>query len=335
MIGIDAYPGLNDLQGPCNDAEAFKNWLLDPHKGGLKNGNVSDLLSKDLQPNSDNVADARPFQSELENLFYPYIESAALQKHEEGRLFIFVAGHGFANPDDMNSAALYAANARKLFAANLAVSSFTQFLRRQWVFDEIILVMDACRSTSMFQQMGAPPLPNLKAHANAHKVKMFLGYGAAFNQVTREKEMEGVTRGVFTTAVLDALENAPANRNGRVTGSLVKNHVHNVIDGISGTDTATDLAIEADDKKDVFFVGREFQPDQEQIPKSDVHFDVVDGFLDQNITIEDPTGSVVSQHSVTAKQFTLSLGQGFYRARVTALNFQQLIEVPGDVTLGL
>lgn len=332
-IGIDGYPGLNDLHGPCNDAAAFKEWLLQPAKGGLDEANVSSLISRELQPVSPDIRDARPLQSELEDLFYPFVEAAAQQQHLGRRLFIFVAGHGFADPVDMNSAALYAANARKLFAANLAVSEYVHFLRRHWVFDEIILVMDACRSTSAFHQIGAPPLPVFNSHANAHKVKMFLGYGAAFNQVTREKDIEGQTRGIFTTAVLDALENAPANRNGRVTGTQIKDYIHNIINGISGTDTASTLAIEADDRKDVFFIGREYQPDQQQQPKFDVNFDVADRFLNHNLTIEAADGTEISQHLITTNQFTLALAQGYFKAHIDILNFHQLIEVPGNVTL--
>lgn len=335
VIGIDGYPGLSDLKGPCNDAQSFKSWLLDPTKGGLNDENVNTILSRDLHMASSDIADARPLQSELENLFMPYIEAAANKQHIDGRFFIFVAGHGFADPDDMESAALYAANAQKLFAANLAISVYVHFFRRQWLFDEIILIMDACRSTSIFHQMGAPPLPRLTAHPNAHKVKTFLGYGAAFNKVTREKEFEDETRGVFTTAVLDALENAPANRMGRVTGSVVKNHIHNIINGIAGRDTAAELDIHVDNAKEVLFLSRASVGGQDDVPFIETEFNVQDGHVGNTLVLEKHDGELVVRHQIDSKSFSLNLQSGFFRARIVELNFQQLVEVPGNGSVNL
>ena len=151
-IGINGYPGLTDLKGPCNDALAFENWLTDPNKGGLETDNVRTILSTNYGEPPASIAEARPFLNDMEALFVDFVKAGAERKHEDGRLFIFVAGHGFADQQDADSAALYAANAQQVFATNLAVKKYVDFLRRQWVFDEIILIMDACRTTSVFHK---------------------------------------------------------------------------------------------------------------------------------------------------------------------------------------
>ena len=173
--------------------------------------------------------------------------------------------------------------------------------------------------------IGDPPLPRLAPHPNANKVKVFLGFGAAFNQVTREKNFDGKMKGIFTTALLDALANAKTNRNGRLTGSLVRNHIHNVIDTISGSDSAKNLDIIVDDRKDVFFMER--APSAE----NSVSFTVADRFVNQTLSIVEFGGAEVLNHTITEKEFTLDLTPGFLKAQVASLAYEQLFEAPGNV----
>ena len=101
----------------------------------------------------------------------------------------------------MNSAALFAANADVLFPVHLAVIKYVDFFRRAWAFDEVIAVMDSCRSTNPLLEVNNPPLPRIRPHPNADKVRVFRAFAAGFDQTARERAIDGVTRGIFMAAL--------------------------------------------------------------------------------------------------------------------------------------
>ncbi|MCZ6890438.1 MAG: caspase family protein [Gammaproteobacteria bacterium] len=330
VIGIDTYPGFSDLQGPCNDADAFRAWLIDSNGGGLDPANVmprQPLWIREF-PAPVGVADARPVLSELETLFRPLVTRAALRQHTDGRLFIFAAGHGFADSQDMNSAALFTANAELLFPLHLAVIDYANFFRRTWAFDEVILIMDACRSTNALQQISKPPLPRVNPHANAKKVKMFVGYGAGFDQVARERAVNGTVRGIFTMALLDALKNANPNRQGRVNGTTVKRHIHNSINSFAGDVSIPPPEILADEDKDVFFLAR-------PAPGIDVEFNVDAAHHNHELVIEFGGVDEVYRANVVATPVTVMLSPGLYKARIEGTTASTKFEVPSDVDVTL
>src|SRR5690606_7777492 len=118
---------------------------------------------------------------DMQRLFTPLVEQAALG-HSDGRLFIYLAGHGYADPADVRSAALYTANARFFSPLHLAVLDYANFFHRRWAFDEIIVVMDACRRVNQIHDIQRASLPRLAPHENAHRVKTFLALGAGYGQ---------------------------------------------------------------------------------------------------------------------------------------------------------
>ena len=328
IVGIDTYPGISNLKGPCNDAEKFFEWLTDPAKGGADSGNVQMVRSSDFDtPNS--VSDAHPACSELYQLFRPFAEKALEGTHHDGRLFLYVAGHGFADSQNPDSAALYSAEASIAFPVHLAMQAWASFARLHWVFDEVILISDACRDSLMLNQVVPPPLPVFPAHANASKVKHFEGYGAGYNQKAREREFDGVTRGIFTEAMMDALEKAKPNRLGRVTGSVIKAHIHNVISAKAGPVTIEPPDIRVNDDMDVLFIERQTTPGSETTfitgPEHRGHKLVIESWPDVDVA-----------HAVIGAGHTvLPLKPGLYRARIVETGDKTTFEVPGNATVTL
>ncbi|MCI5221626.1 MAG: hypothetical protein D3924_02830 [Candidatus Electrothrix sp. AR4] len=113
VIGLDDYPvsGLASLKGPVNDAEDFYAWLCDPNGGNLAEKNIHRILSTDFKTAS-NTETVQPVPNQIEALFEPFV-TGGLQGPCGKRLYIFAAGHGFGDPGNMGSTALYAANAKK------------------------------------------------------------------------------------------------------------------------------------------------------------------------------------------------------------------------------
>lgn len=328
VIGIDSYPGISDLQGPCNDARLFRDWLIDPAGGGLEPANVSMRLSSDF-PAPTSLDDAHPFQSEIEALFRPLSTRAVEGEHIDGRLFLFVAGHGFADPQDMESAALYAADASAVFHTHVAVEAYASFFRRRWAFDEIILIFDACRTDLTFQRVSAPPLPELQAHANAGKVKMFYGYATGFGGAARERQFNGVAHGIFTKTMIAALENAVPNRLGRVTGSVIANYVYSAFREFAGGVEVAEPKISVDDHNDVLFLKRAVG----EGAVSETLFNLQNQHVGKTLIFESFGGEEVIRHTITEPQFGLRIEPGFYRVRILETGENDLVEAPGDAII--
>lgn len=320
VIGIETYPGLSNLKGPCNDAIAFEKWLIDPAGGNLDSANIEKMLTRDYPPPHD-VNDAHPVLSDLESLFRSLVINAAMNQHTDGRLFIFVAGHGFADSQDMDTAALFTANAEFLLPLHIAIIDYANFFRRTWAFDEIIVIMDACRNTNPLQEISKAQLPRVNSHANANKVKMFVGFGTGHNQVAREDIFDGIMQGVFTMALLDALKNASPNRVGNVNGSAIKRYIHN--DSLNSP-----AEIKVDEDKDVVFVKR-------QASGINVEFNVAAINYNHELVIKFGGMKEVYRTVVNNSPVEVELPAGLYKVQIEGMPASTNFEVPNDVNITL
>src|SRR4051794_25295514 len=74
VVGISRYPALSkdgfvkDLQGPDNDALAFKQWLIDPKGGAVPEANIRFVRTADLE-HADAPDDPKPAQEAVHALF--------------------------------------------------------------------------------------------------------------------------------------------------------------------------------------------------------------------------------------------------------------------------
>ncbi|MBE0576873.1 MAG: caspase family protein [Desulfuromonadales bacterium] len=327
VVGIQHYPGMSDLQGPCNDAILFRDWLIDPNGGALDPQNVGLSLTTDY-PVPANLNDARPVLSDLETLFRPLITQAAQAHHQTGRLFIYVAGHGFADPRNTNSAALFTANAEILFPLHLAVMHYVNFLQRTWAFDELIVVMDSCRTTTPLNDISTPALPNVASSTNAHKVKVFTGFGAGYGQVSRERPFSGNHHGIFTMTLINALKNASPNRLGRVTGSSIKSYIHNNIGKFAGDVEIAPPDINVDQDKDVLFVARD-------AVTTDVVFEISPELHNKELIVAFGGHTEVFHEIVTSSPLSIPLEPGLYKAYIEGTTTSSTFEVPRDGNINL
>ncbi len=323
VIGISSYPGLRDLEGPCHDARRFRDWLVSPQGGGLDPDNVRMVLTDDF-PRAQTATEAHPVAAELDNVFRDWVRRAARREHVDGRLFLFVAGHGFADPDDMDSAALFAADAEIDFPTHLAVAHYADFFRRTYAFREIILLMDACRTTNPLHEISPPPLPHVQSHPNASRVKYFCGYAAAYNQVARERPFDNEpVHGIFTKAVLEALETAPANRAGRVNGTAIKRHVHQRIHHLAGDQTIAPPEIFADEARDVLFAER-------ANPGVAVTVRVAAEHVGRDLIVYSGDLTELERIPIDAPELQIPLSPGLVKLRVAGTPSECVLEVPTD-----
>ncbi len=326
VVGIQSYPGISPLKGPCNDAQEFFDWVTSPEGGGVDPADASLCLSTDF-PDPAAPVEAHPVLTELDNLFRPLVLRAMASPPVGERLFIYVAGHGFADTQDMDSVALFTADAEPMYPIHLAVKAYADWFRRNWAFQEILVLADCCRSTNTFHAIAPPHLPRTSGHAHASRVKVFFAFATGWKEVARERDMGGGRyRGIFTAAVMEALEKAPPNRLGRVTGTAVKNYVHTVMKKYAGEMEVSPPVIDARAEKDVLFALRRTVPGQA------VAFLTTPDRVGRELVVSDGSFTEAHRGPIPATSFTLELVPGLYKARLSGDNgsapLPTLFEVP-------
>jgi hypothetical protein len=93
------------------------------------------------------------------------------------------------------------------------------------IFDEIVVFMDCCRNPFGLS-------PNFPSYVNAVSLdalkqerRTFFGFATRWGLNAREKPFNGVTRGIFTTALMAGLKGAAANSDGTITSSSLRNYL--------------------------------------------------------------------------------------------------------------
>jgi Caspase domain len=224
VVGITRYPDLGDLQGPENDAQAFRDWLVDPTGGAVPADNVRLILSS-AYPASTSVLDAEPSNAAVENAFDELYQLGDENQGKAGRrLYIFMAGHGFA--PTLTSSALLMANATHGRAGyNTAGRLYADWFRQARFFDEVVLFMDCCREN--YPRAPLRPVPYETRTAN-HLARYYYGFATEWSDAARERPWNGLVRGVFSRSVLSGLR-AASTPGGAITGASLEAFVFNSI----------------------------------------------------------------------------------------------------------
>lgn len=331
VVGIRLYPGFSRLDGPSNDAEAFRDWLVDASGGAVDPANVALLLTSSFHPpDPAGVTDAHPVEDEINALFRPLLPEAALQRRIGRRLYIFLAGHGFGDPTDMQTAALYAANADQFSFPHVAGTAYAEWFRRSGAFDEVVLIMDCCRIAAPLFSVRPPPVPRITASSRASSVRRFYAFAAGWNGVARERDIGGKVRGIFTVALIDALRLAPSNRLGRVTGSLVKDYLHNHIGTVAGGVAINPPEIVVDSSREIVFAERAAPPG------ATVHVHLTPFAGGETVVILAGSRAEVARVTASSADLELSLEPGIYKACVEGTGRETLFEVVGrEISIAL
>jgi hypothetical protein len=231
VVGINTYPGFSSLKGPENDAQAVRDWLVQAEAaggGGVPAPQVTLILSSDYAANADASADplaAKPMLSDIDLAFDRLIDAGLAQGRLGRRLTIYLAGHGFG--PDLEEAALLMANASRRRLYHLPGRRYARWFRTAAMFDEIVLVMDCCRDNYPTAPLHVPAWPEVHS-AGAGEVAYFYAFATKWSAKARERPVSpgGPVRGLFTRALLEALSQAEADDQGRVTGSVIKRYVN-------------------------------------------------------------------------------------------------------------
>jgi hypothetical protein len=319
VIGINDYPlsGLAPLKGPVNDANDFTAWLSDPEGGNLPSKNIWRLVSSDA---ADGVY---PHPNHVEALFEPFIVNGVQGQCGE-RLYIFAAGHGFGDPSDMGKTALYAANAKRMFPWHIAITNYAEWLRRHAVFEEIILIMDCCRTINSYHEIREPQYVVSSGNPAADRVRYFYAFAAPRGKEARERSFEdGRSSGIFTRTLLNALRKARPEQ-GRVTGQVVKNHIHNSLDHFAGSARAVvePPEIKLDSHRDITFLHRKTPGSQA------IQVVVQPPYEHSTLVLFDGNFREIRQEQTSSSTLVLDLEPGLYKIALKDSTRQRIFEVP-------
>ena len=335
VIGLNSYPliPLPALKGPVNDAEDFSAWLRDPQGGNVPAENIHCLVSTDFGNNFGDKAGQyagkeaiQPSPNQIEVLFEPFISKGVQGRYGE-RLYIFVAGHGFGDPGNMETTALYAANAQKMFPWHVAITDYVDWLRRHAVFDEIVLFMDCCRTVNSFHEVKEPQYPTTKGRTGADQVRLFSAFAVGRGRVAREKQFEdGKDSGIFTRALLHALQTARPKQ-GRVSGQQLKEQIHNSIAAFAGDVQIEPPVIRADSAQDIVFL---YRKSAQTVP---IRVALTSYRGDETLELSDGNFQKIREEKANAQSLILELEPGLYKIAVKHTDRQQIFEVPNHAEI--
>jgi hypothetical protein len=197
VVGIERYESLDDLAGPENDAAAVIEWLRDPDGGDVPQSHIHTVTSSCFE------ATCRPGCDDVYAPFKPLVTSGLASDPEPigRRLYIYMAGHGFGPA--MREASLLTANAGASASFNVSGGKVADLFSERGYFEEVVLFMDCCRDPDLAATEGV--LPFDRVSSGGTPARWFYGFAAGYRSRAREKPIDGMTRGLFTVAVLEAL----------------------------------------------------------------------------------------------------------------------------------
>jgi uncharacterized caspase-like protein len=240
VVGINRYPGIGDLAGARADAEQFAAWLADPAGGALPASNVKTVCATEADEAAYDCAHvARPTNNEIDYALQKVTRElkATLDVDpsawERSRLYLYVAGHGFAPQG--GEGALFLANAESdALSRNIELPEYRRWCTTCAWFREVIVFADCCRTRVRSAARGyGPRLDECAAPWNGKSSTWLIGYGSTLGKPTYELPTPGVddeARGYFTGALLEGLRGAAArDEGGALTATTLSAYVKAVV----------------------------------------------------------------------------------------------------------
>ncbi|MFO0577286.1 MAG: hypothetical protein U1A78_25045 [Polyangia bacterium] len=318
LAGINRYPRLGDLNGPENDAIAFRDWLLAPEGGSLEERNITLIRSSDFAAGGDMLLAKPSAQEILLPLRRLREQGMGNGWHLGRRLYLFFAGHGFAPTSvqsDMSDPVLLTADAAQTELLHVPVVKYANWFRDSGMFDEVVLFMDCCRRGNV--SVGPQAIPWSRTNDRKASRRTFYALAARLGVESREREFEGVRHGVFTKTLLNGLLGAAAPKDGgRITGTLLAEFLHRQVPLASGSgqsDVTRDEELDPEIRFDPSFDLDFGQPPSSRVSTTPVCIKLADDTVGSRVKLLDSTRRIVAVRDSAPALWLLDLLPGFYK----------------------
>jgi Caspase domain len=209
VIGIDEYgdAGMR-LSASVSDALKFRDWVLAPDGGGVREDNLRLLLSR--RPD-DPGPDPGPAVAEAtkDNIVTAINDLVvAAEGQEAERLYFYFAGHGItARVANRDESALVTPGFDALHTDHsLAFRSIAEYFETTAFADQFLFI-DACRNMPWDDrefEIGRWPVPR-RRDPGAQPVQQFILYATSPGRTAAEVGWPGEARGAFTSTLLEGL----------------------------------------------------------------------------------------------------------------------------------
>lgn len=220
VIGINHYPRYQPLNGPIEDAQRMYDWLSNPDTGGGVPEPNRRLVLSDLQPGQTRPT---PVQEDVDDALMYLLDRAQQENGGKARRFYFYfAGHGLGL--NTNEVGLCMPGWSELFRSNaLMMEAYLRVIQESGLFGEIFFFLDCCRVRKINAEGHKPNITWPKPATDSGTVQYLVGFATEYQNLAYEAEMqpggtdETQVRGLFTTALLEALNGEAARPEGGVT----------------------------------------------------------------------------------------------------------------------
>lgn len=331
LIGISRYkdagadpPWISDLEGPDNDAEDLAAWLRRPDGGGLEVGNVRVVRSADF-PDPTNIG---PQQQAIVDEFTTLKElptTAYNGQYAGRRLYVYVSGHGMAAQRE--DAAVITAEALRDDPLHVLINSWVDWLWYAARFSEYVLWVDTCATRQPVGLLKPCPWPR-EYRPDMGEGQLFVAFAAKFGKTAVEAPLEGKWHGVFTHALLKALNGAKGTP---VRTNDIREYLVNTMSTFMTQEQLKDSRVA---KEPAFGVTDDLTfaaPPQTKFP---VTLRFPQEAVGKHASISFDAGTPPVEETVLPQRdWTVQLDAGFYVAYVSELDRQQPFE-PFEVTGG-
>jgi len=310
VAGITDYASLEQLNGAENDARQFYEWVTT--KGGVDPVRAQHHWSSTYATTRGTRRD-QPDHVVIDEAFQTLIRLSRDQRRKVRhpkigrRLYVFLAGHGFALSEISPVLALLTANFDEEVVSDgyVAAPLYQKWVGASGAFDEVLLFMDCCGTNTCHPGLRVPfrvpPYPN-------HEPRIFLAAAAQPGKLTRETttRRDNAIRGVFSLALEDALSGkTPQSQITTVTlTNYLRSRMRDLLEPADLTrhDVSKQPYIERHDDFVLF--------DDVPVVPSRVTFHVAASLLNRAYSISD--GRAVAVQGVTTARFSHQLGTGAF-----------------------
>lgn len=198
VVGVDNYPHYLSLRGAVRDAERFHRWLLDANGGAIPEERARLVISS-LQPLS-------PLKDQIDRELDQIVREANALGGGR-RLYFHFSGHGIGiQPDDVALLlAMWSLDRLAVHGFALSTHAYRGNLVKMGLFDEIVILLDCCRTT-VTGAVGSPPELTLTPDRHCD-TEYFVAYATPLGQSALERPTATGSswEGVFTRRVLRIL----------------------------------------------------------------------------------------------------------------------------------
>jgi hypothetical protein len=330
VVGITNYPGISTLKGPEADADDFYDWLTSPSFGDVPSDRVEKIVPSRYTTSPKPTEEVAQAFDDLQTEAFV----SASPKRLGRRLYVYAAGHGaglsFRDDPDESDAAFLVANATMFNAIHVMAKVRALYFLKAGIFDEIVVFMDCCRN----QVSLNPNFPNYMNAVNMNNLgqerRKFFAFATKWGQNAREKEFDGVTRGIFTTALMRGLRGAAAKADGTITSNSLRNYLVNNMKNLMTDQELTAANFQQPDIPDplVDLVFATVPP-----PRVKVTVTFPPNAGNQTIRLRGERFALVASDQTVAGQpwvVPTELTKGSYFVEIAALNLEKSFDVIGD-----